>query len=149
MKNIIIIIVAVVVLIAAYWFFKPVIPQSIGSVSVSSEYNATSTVQGWWPNPGVAQNTPKVLSLRPATLGQLIITKAGSAGTTLSFFNATTTDTTTGNSGRAATSTLLMITVPSDLAAGTYTYDAMFDKGILLITTTTFGNFGSTTITWR
>lgn len=125
--------VALVVVIAIFLGRTTSNPVSQGSVSQGSEYNATSTYRA----NGVPQfpNT-QVIKTFAGTLGSVVIT--GAVAGTIRLYDATsTTD---------VSSTTLAI-FPSSTAAGTYTFDVGFSRG--LIVGTTVGLAPTTTITWR
>jgi len=105
-----------------------------GSVARVSEYFATTT-------PEVADLT--VIQSTRGTLGSVVVTKTGTTDTII--YNATTSDV-TKRTGNIATSSLLQIFIPASIAAGTYTFDAIFDAGILIDYGT---NSASSTITYR
>ena len=101
----------------------------VGSVSVSNEYNATTT-------DSTSAGTVSVLTNRGCTVGSVVI--ATSSGGTLTIKNATSqTDT--------ASSTLVLI--PINTIAGTYTYDVTCDRGLVLEIGSGFD--GEYVVTWR
>ncbi len=109
----------------------------LGSVNLANEYHATTTQQ-------IAPITPAYFTLKSETgaLGSVIITGAATGNFTL--YDATTTDVT---KRAGATSTLTVLAhFPTSAAAGTYTFDEVFFKGLLY---TSVGNMGSSTITYR
>lgn len=111
---------------------------SLGSVSVSSEYHATTTGE-------TTQNsslTEKLLKGGPGVLGQVTLTGAQTGRIFL--YNATTSD----NELRAdvSTTTLLIAFIEESQVEGTYIFDAQFISGLLLITE---GTQPTTTITYR
>lgn len=115
---------------------SPAPSTSTGSVSVSSEYRHLLTGE----NSGI-DNT-QVLKTAQGTLGSVIITGAQAGHMTV--YNATTSDVTL----RAlATSSLdVLAHIPSSAAAGTYTFDAEANRGLLLVVE---GTQPTTTITYR
>jgi hypothetical protein len=117
------------------------ITEKFSSVSPSGEYYATSTSGYRWGT----MSTGTVIRTGSGTLGSIIITKTGLAGGAFSLYNATTTNVNL-RKGATASTTILLATWPTDLAAGTYTFDITFGTGLMVDWT---GTVGSTTITWR
>ena len=109
---------------------------TVGSVGVTGEYYATSTPQG-----GAGWNTQKI-KVGAGTLGSVIITKAGDGEFWL--LDATNTPLKIDN---FATTTSLLAAFPASTAAGTFTFDVNFNKGLVLYAVT--GNIGTSTITFR
>lgn len=110
---------------------------TLGSINDGQAYNSTSTDVIWTP----AKNNVvggAVLKNSPGTLGSIVITTA-TAGT-LTLYDATSTNT------NAATTTLAKM--GASVAAGTYTFDAVFYKGLVAEFTAAVGA-ASSTITWR
>lgn len=93
--------------------------QSLGSVSISESYIATTTND----YDGTALANLSVLKKSPGQLGSVTIT--GAAAGVINLYDATSTVTNT----EWATTTL--VTIPASAAAGTYTLDASFTKGLL------------------
>ena len=120
---------------------KPV--SNFGSVAVSSEYIATTTAATASSQYG--QINPNVLRAGPGVLGQVVVLVAGSAGGAIEIYDATTTNV-NARTGQIATTSLLLASIPSNLAVGTYTFDAVARYGIL---TMTYGTIGTTTIMYR
>lgn len=123
-------------------------PIAVGSVAVSNDYRATSTTPTIAPKPSLWSLTATSstdLFAHQGTLGSFVVTGAGSAGGTLDIYDATTTNVNL-RTGQMATSTILIASMPSNLAAGTYTYDVQYNVGLLIIIN---GTLGTTTITWR
>lgn len=107
----------------------------IGSVVQGNEYHSTTTRS---INVGAVVQNLSVLQLGPGSLGSVIIT--GAAAGTITLYDATST---VNNASYASTT---IVTFPNSTAAGTYTIDALFYKGLLLEYT---GTLGTSTITWR
>ncbi len=126
----------VLVMVVGVYFFGVINREtpSLGSVADNGVYSATTTDVGFF-NGGT---TYKVVKTGPGVLGSVVITTA-TAGT-LSLYDATSTVTNT----LWATTTLA--TFRASVAAGTYTFDVSFTKGLLVDYT---ANIASTTITWR
>ena len=111
-----------------------------GSVSVTSEYTATTT--GDIAAIERDESTDFQLSPRFGTLGSVTITGTGAGE--LFIFDATTTD----NELRASisTSSLTLIHIPASLAVGTYVFDTLFTTGIVVVEV---GTVHTSTITFR
>ena len=115
---------------------------NLGSVASGGEYHATSTA----PATGGFLNatTPTLIKAGSGTFGSVVVIKAGTAGGRYSLYNATTSNITQRNN--IATSSVIITSLPTDLAAGVYTFDVAFTDGLLVDWT---GTIGTTTITWR
>ena len=114
-----------------------------GSVSVTDEYQATSTaasdVYGGFTGDAVVKTGQ-------GTFGSLVITGANTG--VLNIYDATTT--VVGAGGRAAskaTSTILIASFPASTAAGVYTFDVAFKDGLLFDLIS--GSMPTTTVTYR
>lgn len=120
-----------VVLVCAISLFalrqEPVEP-AFGSVVVGNEYNATNTAS---MSAGMVQ-----LRTGQSTLGSVVV--ASSSGTTFQVWNATST------LDIASTTPVNFVAAPAN---GTYTFDATFERGIILELPT--GYNGAYTVTWR
>ena len=103
---------------------REVIP--VGSVSVTSEYTATTT--GEIAALDRNESDAFLLSPRFGVLGSVTILGTGTGE--LKIYDATTTD----NDLRASigTSSILQIHIPPSLAVGTYVFDALFTTGIVV-----------------
>lgn len=108
----------------------------LGSVEVGSSYMATTTYAG---NP----NTNRTLKTGYGTLGSVVIT--GDNTGTISLYNATTSDI-TKRTGATPTSTIFIVDFPASSPEGTYTLDADFSTGLLMVTS---GTPATSTVTWR
>jgi hypothetical protein len=108
-----------------------------GSVSVTSEYNASTTILN-----GV--NVDTLIKASPGTLGSVIITTAGN--TVFNLLDATTTDVTKRATGQSTT-TIMIAQFPASAAVGTYTFDSTFSKALFFDVIS--GTLGTSTITWR
>jgi len=113
-----------------------------GSVSISNEYFATSTAAG--SGYGGFSLSEKLFKTGSGSLGSVIITGANTG--VLNFYNATTSnvDKRTGN---VASSTILLASIPVSTVAGTYTFDALYNVGLLMVLES--GLIPTSTITWR
>ena len=116
---------------------------SLGSVGVTDEYYSTSTAA----NTGgfLRATNPTLIKTGQGTLGSVIVLKAGTAGGYFNIYNATTTSI-NKRSGGVATSSIIITSLPTDLAAGTYTFDVVFTTGLIVDWS---GTIGTTTITYR
>ena len=107
---------------------------SLGSVTVGNEYSATTTkkFQG--------KNMPNLTVLKPASgaLGSVVIT--GAAAGQIVLYDASTSI----NGAFYPTTTLANF--PNSTAAGTYTFDVNFNRGLLVEILT---NTPTSTITFR
>ena len=122
--------------------YHTVPPLSFGSVAQTSEYNATTT-STYSPFPSITLLTSST-TRQTGTFGSFIQTAAGSSGA-INVYDATTTNVNL-RLGNVPTSTILMASLPIAAAAGTYTYDAVFKTGLLVVVE---GTAGTTTMTWR
>lgn len=102
---------------------------TVGSVSLGSEYHATSTL-------GVAQTHSDVIEAYPGALGSVVITGTGTGS--ISIYDAART----GDIN--ATNTIA--TVIASLPQNTYTFDALTTKGLVFVYT---AFAGTATITYR
>lgn len=106
-----------------------------GSVSDTNEYNATTTNAL-----SVAQRT---LKNGRGSLAQVTIT--GDNTGLITVYNATTSNVSL-RTGQKATSTIIIADFPASTPEGTYTFDALFTDGLLVVTS---GAPATSTITWR
>jgi len=109
----------------------------LGSVSVTSEYNATST-------PFDTGQTDGLIQTGYGTLGSLIITSTGDM--VISLLDATTTEAAVRPSARRATSSAELARIDT-ATVGTYVFDVSFVDGLYLDVVS--GANGTTTITYR
>ncbi len=113
---------------------------SLGSVSATNEYQATSTAAS--AVYGASTSGDFLVKTGKGTFGSFVIT--GAATGIVNFYDATTTDA----SARArATSTILIASFPASTVAGTYTFDVEFYDGLLMFVES--GTIPTTTVTWR
>jgi len=110
---------------------------SFGSVTQGNDYNATGTAPY---GGGVVDRAIKVGS---GSLGSIIVTKAGDAAFAL--YDATSTRALDAQG--FASSTQHILTVPANLAAGTYTIDTDFHFGLIIDAIS--GTGSTSTITYR
>jgi len=108
---------------------------SFGSVSVTSEYQATSTRNGF---DGTALPTDRVLVTGPGTLGSVVI--LGAATGVINLYDATS------SAQHTDYATTTIVAIPASLAAGTYTFDLVFKRGLMY---EVVGTAPTSTITFR
>jgi len=94
--------------------------QIYGSVSVSNGYLSTSTRSAVL---GVALTSPTTLRTGTGLLGSVIITGAGAGQ--LNLYDGTST------AAHADYATTTLVTFPLSAAAGTYTFDVVFSRGLV------------------
>ena len=111
----------------------------IGSVEIANEYQATSTLSAI----GVAMKSGYTFVNGSASVGSVVIT--GAATGVVNLYNATTSNVLLRGAS-FATSSLTYINIPASLAVGTYTFDMVFDKGIVI---EIVGTAPTSTITYR
>lgn len=122
-------------LLSLIFLQKP--PQvAIGSVSQGGDYHATTTVAV-----GFLNNTPLVVG--PGAFGSLIITGVNTG--IINLYDATTTNGLL-RTVSATSSLTLLATFPASTATGTYTFDEIFQQGLLPVIT---GTTPTSTITYR
>jgi len=110
-----------------------------GSVESSAgAYMSTSTINLTAPTTGTALASPKTLTTGPGTLGSLIITGANTA--TINFYDATST------AAHSDYATTTLVSFPASAAAGTYTFDLEFKRGLVV---EIVGTVATGTITWK
>lgn len=97
-----------------------------GSVDQGSEYHATTTPTGAYT----------ALQSTGGTLGSVIVTVVGTGTITL--------NDSSGLAGNTSTTTIL--TIPASLPIGTYTFDAVFYRGLVITTT---GTIPTAIVTYR
>ncbi len=130
MKKIISIIATIVtltlsiILIVSYIRFGPQPEQTLGSNTLGNDYNATSTTN-FTGNPQANIQNYAVIKSGPGTLAQVVIEGAATGNFTL--YDATSTVT------NALWATTTIASFPASTAAGTYTFDAVFQKGLMIV----------------
>jgi hypothetical protein len=129
--------VVVALVVGLYAGYQGLRQEGFGSVAQSNEYNVTTTGSQFTTPPEYSFTTD------PATLGSVVITGANSGK--MDFYNATTTNKNL-RTGQAATSTILVASIPASLAAGTYVFDVKAPNGLLMVSS---GSLATSTITWR
>ena len=147
MKNLAYFLVRLVALTVATIIVIGLIPpkEKTGSVSVTNEYNSTSTgITNW--------DMINTLKTGAGTLGSVTITTAGSGKLTL--YDATTSNAYLRQISANASTTTSSLVVLAQFATtasalGTYVFDNIFTKGLLMVWEGTKVTLGSTTIMWR
>lgn len=109
--------------------------QTFGSVTQGNEYISTSTRSAVL---GVAMTSPFVLKTGSGALGSVIITGAGAGQ--LNLYDGTST------AAHADYATTTLVTFPLSAAAGTYTFDVVFNRGLVY---EVVGTAPTSTISWR
>lgn len=121
------------IFVVGFMLFKN--PQPVyGSVSQGSSYHSTTTRAF----NGTALTNLSLLQLGPGDLGSVVITGAGTG--VINIYDATTT----GPHSDSATTTIASF--PASTAAGTYTFDAQYYKGLII---EIIGSAATSTITYR
>ena len=111
--------------------------QNLGSVGLGGEYFSTTTG-------GNMFNTPSRLLINgPGALGSVVITGANTG--IVHFYDATTTNYAL-RTGQRATTSIYIGSLPTNLAAGTYTFDVNVVNGLYMDWT---GNLPTSTVTWH
>lgn len=132
----------IAVVLVSLLLFKGDNPVSLGSVNRANEYFATSTA----PNTVYGARSADFLAIEGSgALGSIVISGAGTAG--INVFDATTTNITL-RAASMSTSSILIASVPPSAAAGTYTFDTLYEVA-LYIDIEGAGNAPTTTITYR
>lgn len=112
-----------------------------GSVTQGNEYVATSTADSTIYG---AFTGDQLLKTGHGSLGSVVITGANTG--IVNFYNATTSSV-LDRTGNKATSSILMVSMPASLVAGTYTFDVAFTDGLLVELES--GLMPTTTVTFR
>lgn len=117
-----------------------------GSVSVTDEYQSTSTA----PSAAYGARTTAMVNIRlnqspvSGSLGSVVVTGPNTG--VLNFYDATTTNINL-RTGNTPTSTLLIASLPSGMATGTYQFDVEYTTGLTWDLYS--GVMPTTTITYR
>ena len=142
-RTLMAVLVAVVIIISGLFLadvFKP--SDALGSVVDTAEYMSTTTFAASVPVQMVLKSGGSVRAT-PGSLAQVVITGKNTGLMTL--YDATTSDVNL-RTGQKATSTILLADFPTNAPEGTYTFDAKFNNGLLLIVS---GAPATSTIMWR
>lgn len=109
--------------------------RALGSVPETQEYMSTTTY--------ALSTAVRTLRVGTGALAQVTITGANTGLITI--YNATTSNASLRAADKA-TSTIVIADFPVSTAAGTYTFDARYTDGLLVVTS---GAPATSTITWR
>lgn len=144
MKNkvvLVLVIAAVVIVVAALMSPAKQVVTLGTSIQGGENYATTTAASG----ATYAKPTYWLIKGGPGSFSQVVQLKAGTAGGDIALYDATTTNVSL-RTGQLATSSIFIASIPTDLAVGTYTFDANFRWGLLAVTT---GTVGTTTILYR
>lgn len=133
-QNIIIAGLVVLLVLTGYVFLnvKEARDGRLGSVSVSNEYNATTTNS-------TSANTHSLIKSSQCTVGSIVVASSSPSGQDVKIWNATTT--------RTDLSSTTLVTLRGGVSEGTYTFDIACTRGLVIETPASFN--GSYVITWR
>lgn len=112
------------------------------SVVTGSEYYATTTAAS--AVYGSTISASRAIKNGYGSIGSVVIT--GAAAGVINIYDATTTDV-SKRTGNTATSSILLVSLPASLAAGTYTFDLTFNSGLYV--DLIVGTMPTSTITYR
>ncbi len=118
--------------------------EAVGSALVGNDYMATSSS----PSSFIGTGVIVPLKTGGGSLAQVVVNVAGSAGGSLVFYDATTTDINL-RAATQSTSSIFITALPNALVAGTYTFDAQFSRGLLMHYTGGAVARASTTVMYR
>lgn len=110
--------------------------QASGSTVQGNDYMATTTF---------AASLPVTVNIKPGRGSLNSVNIMGKNTGLMTFYDATTSDV-TKRTGQKATSTIQIADFPSNAPEGTYTFDASFGTGLLMVVS---GAVPTTTVTWR
>jgi len=127
------------IVVGGIWF-KP--ESTFSSVAVSNEYISTTTAANILYCNTVTGD--KLLKTGQGAFGSVVLLGLNTGNWHL--YDATTTSV-LKRTGQKATTTILIATFPTSLAANTYTFDIQFTDGLLLELDS--GSMPTSTITWR
>lgn len=113
-------------------------PVAHASVPMGGEYQGTTTQSAAGSFAAEA-----LLQTGGGALGSVVVT--GATTGTISIYDATTSDS-TKRTGQTASTSLLLASFPASAAAGTYTFDRLYFRGLLIEIT---GTTPTSTITFR
>jgi hypothetical protein len=136
----VVIAVALIYINSQYEVVPQILPERVGSITTGQEYKATTTA--FWVNQFDGWDD-RVIKRGSGSLGSVIVTKAGDIE--YSLFDATSTAAL--NAEGFVTSTHLLASITTNLAAGTYTFDVEFIDGLVLEVLQ--GTTGTSTISYR
>lgn len=128
---------------------QPVVEERLGSVSKTSEYRATST--GYLTaledsnSLRITTSSAGFYSEYQGALGSVILTSGRTGAGQMTFIDATSTNRLM-RTNQAATSSLILASLPTQNTTGTFTYDIVYRYGLLVEIT---GVVPTSTITYR
>lgn len=132
--------VVIALLLVITYLLLPSDQLDLGSVGVTDEYNATTTAASTVL--GSTITGQRVIKEGKGTLGSVVITGANTG--IVNIYDATTS---VASQRAKASSTIHIASIPASTAAGTYTFDVVFNDGLLI--TLLGGNMPTTTVTFR
>jgi hypothetical protein len=124
------------VFLVLYFFVAGNAPHAAGSVGIGNDYQGTTTSQGRFTN-------DITLATGTGSFGSIVIT--GAAAGVINIYDATTSNV-SARTGQTASSTILLASIPASAAAGTYTFDRVYENGLYV---DIVGTIPTTTITYR
>lgn len=128
------------VLLGSFFYQQP--NKALAGVPLNNEYFATTTSQLYgYPLIQVLAGG----SQGGGSLGSIIMTAPSGAAGYIELYDATTTNKNL-RTGQTSTSSILIASIPTNAAVGTYTYDAKYRYGLVSVIT---GTFSTSTLTWR
>lgn len=111
---------------------------AVGSVDLGSDYHSTTTRAVLNANGANAAMITSTINSTQGTLGSVVITGANTGS--INLYDETTT---AAHTDHATTS---IASIPGSTAAGTYTFDAVYFRGLVVEIN---GNVATSTITYR
>lgn len=133
---------------AAVWLVLNYVPteEPLSSVPMANEYHSTSTGIN-----GKAWEMINTLDTGNGAFGSVVITTAGTGKVT--FYDATTSNAylrpISANASTTTSSIDVLATFGTTATIGTYVFDVIYQKGILMVWEGTKALLGTTTITYR
>ena len=135
------VVLAIVYMVGAY---QPAYRAGASTI-MGNDYQATSTAASSMFGAQTSSGTTGlVIKTGAGTLASVVITGANTG--VMNFYDATTTDV-SKRTGNTATSSILIASFPTNIAAGTYTLDTEFSTALLVELYS--GAFATSTITYR
>lgn len=124
------------------------VPEPVGSVASGNEYHSTTTGAA-----AVGSNWDMIATLQTdqGTLGSIIITTTGTGRLTL--YDATTSNAflrqISANASTTSSSLNILANINTVSTIGTYVFDTIFTKGLLMVWEGTKALLGTSTITFK
>ena len=120
--------------------------EQLGSVGRTGEYHASSTSASTITKEiYFTTSTASLNDTQAGTLGSFILAGPVSGNGSVDFYDATTTNPTQRLS-TMTTNTILMASIPTQNATGTYTFDIVYQFGLIAVFK---GTIPTSTVTWR